>query len=79
MTLVKVGVYCLRGGGHWACYDDLDANTCGTKGPDVYIDLDREDYQMYPGWLQRIMDEELNRGHWRRLTSANPPHYTKSP
>lgn len=57
--LVKVGVYCLRGGGHWACYDEQDASACGTKGPDVFIDVDREDYAMYPEWLQRVMDWQI--------------------
>lgn len=57
--LIKVGVYCLRGGGHWACYDEEDAAACGTKGPDVFIDVDMEDYSMYPEWLQRCIDYEL--------------------
>lgn len=57
--LVKVGVYCLRGvNGHWACYDDDDAMACGTKGPDVFIDIDEEDYAMYPVWLQKVIDAE---------------------
>ena len=56
--LVKVGVYCLRGGnGHWACYDDPDAAMCGTKGPDVYIDVDTDDMHMYPPWLQSVARE----------------------
>lgn len=60
MTLVKVGVYCLRGGCHWATYDQDEASACGTKGPDVFIDLDREDYHLYPEWLQTLMDEATN-------------------
>jgi hypothetical protein len=58
MPLVKVGVYCLRGGGHWACYDDDEASACGTKGPDVFIDWDEDDYGYYPEWLQRTIDYE---------------------
>lgn len=58
--LVKVGVYCLRGEhGHWACYDDPEAAMCGTKGPDVYIDVDVEDMDLYPAWLQAVVDEEI--------------------
>lgn len=50
--LVKVGVYCLRGQGHWACADEEDWMACGSKGPDVLIDVDIEDFDMYPPWLQ---------------------------
>ena len=57
--MVKVGVYCLRGGGHWACYDEEDASACGTKGPDVYIEIDLLDYQFYPEWLQEIIVGEI--------------------
>jgi hypothetical protein len=60
---VKVGVYCLRGNGHWACYDEADSAACGTKGPDVYIDVDLEDYAMYPEWLQRVIDFEFQGIH----------------
>jgi hypothetical protein len=66
--LVKVGVYCLRGNGHWACYDDEEAAMCGTKGPDVYIDVDHEDLDMYPEWLQRVIREECD---WH-LAALNP-------
>ena len=61
--LVKVGVYCLRGNGHWACYDDPEAAMCGTKGPDVYIDVDFEDYGYYPEWLREAIDHEFPRGN----------------
>lgn len=60
MTLVKVGVYCLRGDGHWACYDEEDAAACGTKGPDVFIDCDLEDIEMYPLWLREVFLDEIN-------------------
>jgi len=56
--LVKVGVYCLRGGGHWACYDEEDAAACGTKGPDVFLAVCMEDYAMYPEWLQRVVSDQ---------------------
>lgn len=58
--LAKVGVYCLRGGGHWACYDDPEAAMCGTKGPDVYIDVDEEDIHLYPEWLQEVAIEAIS-------------------
>lgn len=64
--LVKVGVYCLRGEkGHWACYDDEEAAMCGTKGPDVYIDVDPEDSRMYPEWLRQVIANEV--GDYRRF------------
>lgn len=63
--LVKVGVYCLRGNGHWACYDEEGAAACGTKGPNVYIEVDLEDYAMYPEWLQKTIDYEREERAYR--------------
>lgn len=69
--LIKVGVYCLRGGGHWACYDDDDAMACGSKGPDVFIDIDLADIDMYPEWLRQVVYEDClvrQQSHFRSLS-----------
>lgn len=59
-VLVKAGVYCLRGGGHWDTYDQDEGGMCGSKGPDVFIDVDIEDYGYYPPWLQHLVDHQLS-------------------
>lgn len=58
--LVKVGVYCLRGNGHWDTYDDPEGGACGMKGPDAFLDVDIEDYADFPEWLQRLIDQHCD-------------------
>lgn len=55
--LIKVGVYCLRGGGHFDTYDQDEGGICGTKGPDVFVAYDSEDFPLdaYPDWLRDLI------------------------
>jgi hypothetical protein len=57
VVMVKVGVYCLRGGGHFDTYDEEEGGMCGMKGPDVFVAYDPDEFPLdaYPDWLQELI------------------------
>lgn len=49
---VKIGGFCIKGGGHLWTYDPDTDGADGCSGWDVIVEIDPEDVHLFPDWVQ---------------------------